>query len=91
MKRWFIVVSIMVVFLAAVLMTESKWEGDVTEAAANPLAEKAGVEEAEVLPWKIDGDLLLFFFLSGGAAAGFAAGYYWRSLFPGAVDKEAAN
>jgi len=91
MKRWMIVVSIMVVFLAAVLMTESKWEGDVTEAAANPLAEKAGVEEAQILPWKIDGDLLLFFFLSGGAAAGFAAGYYWRSLFPGVDKKESAE
>ncbi len=83
MKRWLIIVSIVVVFLAAVLMTESKWEGDVTEAAANPLAEKAGIGDAQVLPWNIDGDLLLFFFLSGGAVAGFAAGYYWRTLFPG--------
>lgn len=89
MKRWLIVLSVVVVFMAAVLMTESKWEGDVTEAAANPLAEKAGVEEAHILPWKIDGDLLLFFFLSGGAVAGFAAGYYWRSLFPGTANGKA--
>lgn len=86
MKRNLIIGSIVVIFLAAVLMTESRWEGDVTEAAANPLAEKAGITESRILPWKIDGDLLLFFFLSGGAVAGFAAGYYWRSLFSGNSD-----
>ncbi|MHB8793679.1 MAG: cobalt transporter [Thermoleophilia bacterium] len=80
--------AVVAVFLAAVLLTESKWEGDVTEGAATPLAEKAGVEESEVLPWKVDGDLLLFFFLTGGAAAGFAAGYYWRGLFPGSASKD---
>ena len=83
MKRWLIVAAVVVVFLAAVLMTESKWEGDVTESAAAPLAEKAGVQESQFLPWKVDGDLLLFFFLAGGATAGFAAGYCWRGLFPG--------
>ena len=88
MKRWVLIITVVGVFLAAVLFTESKWEGDVTEGAATPLAEKAGVEESEVLPWKVDGDLLLFFFLSGGAVAGFAAGYYWRTLFPGSDSKE---
>lgn len=81
MKRTLIIVAVIAVFLVAVLMTESKWAGDVTESAAAPLAEKAGVEESQVLPWKIGGDLLLFFFLSGGAVAGFAAGYQWRTLF----------
>lgn len=88
MKRWMLVLAVVAVFLAAVLLTESKWEGDVTEGAAAPLAEKAGVEESDVLPWKVDGDLLLFFFLTGGAAAGFAAGYYWRGLFPGSASKD---
>ncbi|RJQ44882.1 MAG: cobalt transporter [Gaiellales bacterium] len=69
------------VFLAGVLATASEWEGDITEAAADPLAQKAGVEEAQVLPWEIEGDLLLFLFLAGGAAAGFLAGYQWRRLF----------
>ncbi len=85
MKRMKVVIiaAVVAVFLTAVLFTESQWEGDVTEGAAAPLAEKAGVEEAHFLPWKIEGDLLLFFMLSGGAAAGFTAGYYWRILFPG--------
>jgi len=87
MRRWLIIATVALVFLGAVLMTESKWEGDVTESAAAPLAEKAGVFESQLLPWKIEGDLLLFFFLTGGVAAGFAAGYYWRTLFPGKDEK----
>ncbi|MEW6020044.1 MAG: hypothetical protein AB1760_18455 [Pseudomonadota bacterium] len=82
-----IVIVCAALFLTAVLLTESAWDGDVTEAAATPLAESAGVEESSVLPWNIEGDLLLFFFLGGGAVAGFAAGYYWRSLFPGGERK----
>ncbi|MDO8735816.1 MAG: hypothetical protein Q7K29_01880 [Thermoleophilia bacterium] len=87
-KRWVLILLVAGIFVAAVLFTDSRWDGDVTEGAATPLAEKAGVEESEVLPWKIDGDLLLFFFLSGGAVAGFAAGYYWRTLFPGSKSRE---
>ena len=83
LKRWLIVVAAASVFIVAVLMTESRWDGDVTESAAAPLAEKAGISESQLLPWRIDGDLQLFFFLAGGAAAGFIAGYHWRTLFPG--------
>ncbi|MHB1390065.1 MAG: hypothetical protein ACYCXF_02375 [Thermoleophilia bacterium] len=90
MRRWLIVLAVVVLFLTAVLFTESRWQGDVTESAAAPLAEKAGVGETHVLPWKIDGDLLLFFFLSGGAVAGFAAGYYWRQLFFESGQKDVA-
>lgn len=91
MKRWLIAITLVAVFLAGVLFTNSQWDGDVTEAAAGPLAERAGVEEARILPWTVEGDLLLFVFLAGGAAAGFAAGYNWRTLFPGSGRKEGGS
>lgn len=77
------IIAAVAVFMIAVLLTRSQWDGDVTEGAALPLAEQAGVAESQILPWKVEGDLLLFVFLAGGATAGFAAGYYWRSLFSG--------
>lgn len=80
-RKWLVVIMAITVFFIAVLATSSRWDGDITEQAATPLAQKAGVEEARILPWNIDGDLLLFLFLTGGAAAGFTAGYYWRKLF----------
>jgi hypothetical protein len=79
-KRW-LAILLVCAFLLAVLLTKSQWDGDVTEAAAGPLAEAQGRTEAQVLPWRIEGDLLLFVFLAGGVAAGFTAGYYWRGLF----------
>ena len=81
MRKWFIVIVIVALFLGGVLATGSRWDGDITEAATTPLAEEKGVEEAQLLPWTIEGDLLLFVFLIGGGAAGFAAGYYWHKLF----------
>lgn len=81
MKKWIIVFAVIALFLGGVLLTSSKWEGDVTEAAADPLAQQTGAEETQVLPWAIEGDLLLFFFLAGGSTFGFIAGYSWRKLF----------
>lgn len=81
MKQWVIVIILAATFLGGVLATASSWDGDITEAAAGPLAQTAGVEESRVLPWSIEGDLLLFLFLAGGAVAGFVAGYQWRRLF----------
>lgn len=82
MRRRLIIISAgVLLFLGAVLLTSSPWDGDITEQAADPLAAAAGAEPSDVLPWHIGGDLLLFLFLTGGAAAGFAGGYYWRKLF----------
>lgn len=86
MKR-FLIIAAVILFLAAVLMTSSNWDGDITEGAADPLAARAGRQVTNLLPWNLTGDLELFIFFSGGAAAGFAAGYFWRKLFsePGAA------
>ncbi len=81
MKRWLIVMAVGAVFMGSVLATRADWDGDITETAAEPLAAGAGVAESHLLPWRIEGDLLLFVFLAGGVAAGFAAGYYWREIF----------
>ncbi len=81
MKRWLIVIVLVAAFIGGVLATGSRWEGDVTEAATEPLAQQTGMEEKQVLPWSVEGDLLLFVFLTGGAAAGFAFGYNWHKLF----------
>lgn len=90
MKR-LIILMLVAVFLTSVFLTRSQWDGDITEAVSLSLAAEAGAGESRILPWSIDGDLLLFLFLAGGAAAGFAAGYYWRVLFAGGREKEAGR
>lgn len=81
MRKWIVMIAIVAVFLGGALATSSEWDGDITEAATEPLAEEAGAGGGQLLPWSIEGDMLLFVFLIGGTAAGFAAGYNWRKLF----------
>lgn len=76
-----IIAAVLACFVVAALATSSAWDGDITDEAADNLAAGGDSAEDRVLPWNIDGDLLLFFFLAGGATAGFIAGYYWRKLF----------
>ncbi|MCE5263607.1 MAG: hypothetical protein LLG97_08755 [Deltaproteobacteria bacterium] len=57
------------------------WSG-VDEAVIEKIAEKAGRPAQAPLIDTDQGDLLLFVFLLAGAAGGFAAGYWFRILFP---------
>lgn len=59
--------------------TGEKWQG-VDESVVGKIAKEHGREATRPLIDTDKGDLLLFVFLIAGAAAGFAAGYYWRSL-----------
>lgn len=57
------------------------WAG-VDETVIEKFAEKAGRPAREPFINTDQGDLLLFAFLLAGAAGGFAAGYWFRALFP---------
>ena len=59
----------------------ASWSG-VDETVIEKFAEKAGRPATEPLINTAQGDLLLFLFLLAGAAGGFAAGYWFRVLFP---------
>lgn len=63
---------------------DAKWSG-VDESVIERFAEQANRPPREPLINTDQGDLLLFFFLIAGAAGGFAAGYYFRELFPPTV------
>ena len=89
MKRKLIIAGLIVAFIVAVLATESEWMG-TDDTVVGSLAEKAGAHESRLLPWNLTGDLQLFVFCAGGAVAGFAAGYYWRTLFGGSSPSEKA-
>jgi len=55
------------------------WTG-VDEAVVEKIAREHGREARPPLINTDQGDLLLFVFLVAGAVAGFAGGYYWRTL-----------
>ena len=59
----------------------ASWSG-VDETVIVKFAEKAGRTAREPFINTDQGDLLLFVFLLAGAVAGFAAGYWFRVLFP---------
>jgi hypothetical protein len=61
------------------LVTAAQWSG-VDESVVEKYAEDHGRVARAPFINTDQGDLLLFMFLAGGATAGFAAGYYWRSL-----------
>lgn len=82
MRRRLIILSLVVIFLVAVLATKAEWRG-TDDSVVAPMAQQAGIETSHLLPWSLDGDLELFVFCAGGAVAGFAAGYFWRQLFAG--------
>jgi hypothetical protein len=66
---------------ACMTLHAASWSG-VDEAVIERIAEKAGRPAREPFINTDQGDLLLFVFLIAGATAGFAAGYYFRVLFP---------
>jgi hypothetical protein len=59
----------------------ASWSG-VDETVIEKFAEKAGRPAREPFINTDQGDLLLFVFLLAGAVGGFAAGYWFRVLFP---------
>jgi hypothetical protein len=59
----------------------ASWLG-VDETVIEKIAEKAGRPAWEPFINTDQGDLLLFIFLLAGAVGGFAAGYWFRVLFP---------
>ena len=59
----------------------ASWSG-VDETVIEKFAEKAGRPAWKPFINTDQGDLLLFVFLLAGAAGGFAAGYWFRILFP---------
>ena len=84
MKKW-----IPILILAGILLSEpmstsgraASWSG-VDETVIEKFAEKAGRPAREPFINTDQGDLLLFVFLLAGAVGGFAAGYWFRLLFP---------
>lgn len=84
MKPW-----IPILILAGILLSgpmhasgrAASWAG-VDETVIEKFAEKAGRPAWRPFIDAEQGDLVLFLFLLAGAVGGFAAGYWFRALFP---------
>ncbi|HYA41371.1 MAG TPA: hypothetical protein VEF34_08715 [Syntrophobacteraceae bacterium] len=77
----FLVFSLALGLYIGLRVSESKWTG-VDESVIEKLAVEANHPPIGPLINIERGDLPLLLFLLAGAAGGFAAGYYFRGLFP---------
>lgn len=68
-------------FLFSSAAHSAEWKG-VDETVVEKFAEEAGRPSREPFINTDQGDILLFMFLLAGAVGGFAAGYFFRALFP---------
>ena len=84
MKKMTLILLIIGVLISRPMGTAGRtapWPG-VDETVIEKFAEKAGRPASKPFINTDQGDLLLFVFLLAGAAGGFAAGYWFRVLFP---------
>lgn len=84
MKRWIPILILAGILLSGPTSTSGRaasWSG-VDETVIEKFAEKAGRPARQPFINTDQGDLLLFVFLLAGAVGGFAAGYWFRALFP---------
>jgi ABC-type cobalt transport system substrate-binding protein len=84
MKQWIPILILAGILLFGPIPTYGRaasWAG-VDETVIEKFAEKAGRPAREPFINTDQGDLILFVFLLAGAVGGFAAGYWFRVLFP---------
>ena len=84
MKQWIPILILAGILLSGPLSDSGRaasWSG-VDETVIEKFAEKAGRPAWKPFIDTDQGDLLLFVFLLAGAIGGFAAGYWFRVLFP---------
>jgi len=84
MKRWIPLLVVAGLLGAGPLyapVRAASWAG-VDETVIEKFADQAGRPAREPLINTDQGDLLLFVFLLAGTVGGFAAGYWFRVLFP---------
>ena len=84
MKHWIPILIFAGTLLSGPMSASGRaasWSG-VDETVIEKFAEKAGRPAWKPFIDTDQGDLLLFVFLLAGAVGGFAAGYWFRVLFP---------